>query len=285
MRPPRATPAALVAIASCLFAASADAGVLERVRETGQLRLGYRVDAMPFSYPDAAGLPAGYSVALCTVVAERLRQELGLARLDVAWRQVTAEDRFERVRRGEVDLLCSADTVTLGRRDAVDFSLLTFATGATLLYRADGPKTFGELKGSKVAVLEATTTEQELRDALAEQRIEGVELLTVASHAEGIRRLAAGELGAYFGDGAILLYQWLDSPERDRLKLSSHAFSLEPYALVVPKGDDAFRLLVDRTLAALYRSREIDRIFATSFKGAEPSDFVKALYRLNALDE
>ena len=36
--------------------------------------------------------------------------------------------------------------------------------------------------------------------------------------------------------------------------LSERYFSYETYALALPRADSAFRLLVDKTLAALYRS-------------------------------
>ena len=57
--------------------ASSCRGTLDRVRETGKLVLGYRVDARPFSYQDASGKAIGYSVALCEKVAAEVKAELG----------------------------------------------------------------------------------------------------------------------------------------------------------------------------------------------------------------
>jgi hypothetical protein len=42
---------------------------------------------------------------------------------------------------------------------------------------------------------------------------------------------------------------------------------------------------VDRTLARLYRSKAIDKIFASNFGNAKPSDVLRALYVINALPE
>ncbi len=263
----------------------AEAGVLDRARETGQLRLGYRVDAVPFSFTDATGLPAGYSIELCKSVVEAVRGATGRADLQVEWKQLGAEDRFESLERGETDILCSADSVTLGRRQRADFSLLTFVSGESLLYRADGPSSFEALSGQKVGVRAGTTTEADLRKGLEVARITA-EVVPVQSHEEGVQRLAAGELAAYFGDGAILLFQLLKSPDRERLKMAERPLGIERYALPLPKGDEAFRLLVDRTLARLYRSGEIERVFVTAFgTGARPSELLKALYILGALPD
>ncbi len=53
------------------------------IRSTGKIVLGYRPDAAPMSYRDASGKPTGYSVALCSKVADALKRELSLPSLDV----------------------------------------------------------------------------------------------------------------------------------------------------------------------------------------------------------
>ena len=75
---------------------------------TGNLTLGYRADARPFSYGDEAGTADGYAVALCNEVAERVKSELGLSTLTVEWVPVTVEDQFQAVKENKVDLLCGA---------------------------------------------------------------------------------------------------------------------------------------------------------------------------------
>jgi polar amino acid transport system substrate-binding protein/glutamate/aspartate transport system substrate-binding protein len=272
-------------ILAVVTAAAADAGVLDRAKESRALTLGYRVDTKPFAYRGPGGEPEGYSVALCKAVADEVKATLGLDWLELRFVEVTAESRFEAIETGRIDLLCEATTMTLARRERIDFSLPTFATGATLLYRVDGPQDFAGLAGQKVGVRAGTTTIGFLERRLA---VIGVtaEIVPVRDHDEGIRRLAAGELAAYFGDGAILLYHWLESPDRDRLRLSELTLSHEPYALALPRGDDEFRLVADRALARLYRDGGIDAVFTTSFGTlAKPSDLVRALYILNALPE
>ncbi len=273
--------AAMMALAGGL----AEAGVLERARDTGELRLGYRADAQPFSFTNAEGRAAGYSVELCRAVGREVAAELGLPDLRMVEVLLTAADRLDAIPAGKADILCEATTLTLERRTAMDFSLLTFASGATLLYPVDGATEFSQLAGKKVGVLTGTTTESGLRKALADAKIDA-EVVPVASHSDGIERLVSGEFAAYFGDGAILLYHLLQSPFRDRLKLSDKVLSFEPYALALPKGDDAFRLAADRALARLSRTREIGAIFQHSFgPEAKPSGLVQALWLLNAVPE
>jgi polar amino acid transport system substrate-binding protein/glutamate/aspartate transport system substrate-binding protein len=268
-----------------LGAGTASADMLDRVKQTGELKIGFRADAQPFSYKDEQGIARGYSVDLCRAVAREAAATVGRPDLRVVEVEVTATDRLDAVAAGKVDLLCEATTVTLSRRERMDFSLPTFATGATLLYPVDGARRFEDLVGKKVGVLAGSTTEAGLEAALTKAGI-AAEVVTVPTHAEGIDRLAKGELAAYFGDGAILLYNLLQSPARDRLRLSDLVLSFEPYALALPKGEDAFRLVADRALARLSRSGDVALLFERNFgAGAKPSELVRAMWTLNSLPE
>src|SRR5262245_32192703 len=104
----------LLALAGCLVLMSqfADAGTLDRVRETRTIKLGYRVDAKPHAYRTERGEPAGYSIDLCKEVAAAVIQSIGSA-IKTEFVPVLAEQRFESVRDGKVDLLCDPSTITL----------------------------------------------------------------------------------------------------------------------------------------------------------------------------
>lgn len=277
--------ALLLAAVLTLVAAAAAAGTLERIRDKGVLKIGYREDAPPFSFKNSIGEPAGYSVSLCRVVASRIKQQLKREKLSVEYVPVTAENRFQAVKDGKVDLLCGATTVTLARRELVDFSLPTFVDGASVLLREDGPENFGDLDGEKVGVRAGTTTEEALRNTVEDLAIK-VETIAVKDHKDGVARLLKGEIAAYFADRAILYFLMQGSGEADKLFLSDQQFTYEPYALALQKGDAEFRLAVDRALSRIYRSGEIATVFTAAFgPGAEPTDELSALYRISALPE
>lgn len=266
------------------FACTAQAATLDSIKSTKTVRIGYRPDALPFSFKDSLGEPVGYSVNLCREVAKSLKDQLGLDQIKVDYVELNATNRFEALRDHKVDLLCEATTMTLRRMAQVDFSLQTFITGASLLYRADGPSTFKELDGKKVGVLAGTTTEAELTKELKQSGI-NAEVVKVATHEEGIKKLETNAVSAYFADRAILVYLYINSKKQDQLKLATVTLSLEPYALALPKGDDAFRLAVDKAIARFYRAGGGQDLFKASFPGAQMTDVMQALYLLNAIPE
>ncbi|MDX1402015.1 MAG: transporter substrate-binding domain-containing protein, partial [Kiloniellales bacterium] len=124
------------------ISAPALAGTLERVREAGEFRIGYRVDTEPFSYENELGEVVGYAVDLCRFVAVSVKKHLSLPNMKVTYVPVTAENRFDEIREGRIDILCGPTSVTLSRREIVDFSVFTFIDGASVLYLADGPSNF-----------------------------------------------------------------------------------------------------------------------------------------------
>jgi ABC-type amino acid transport substrate-binding protein len=276
---------ALMAAVTLVLPAMAGAQTLERVHDSGVLKIGYREDAAPHSYKNTIGQPAGYSIELCQAVATDIAAKVGLTELAIEYVPVTTKDRFDAVADGRIDLLCGAATVTLARRELIDFSLFTFIDGAGVLLRADGPDNFAGLAGQKVGVRVATTTEDALHAALQRQGIEAT-VVPVDSHQDGLAKLEAGEITAYFADQAILIFLASRSENPKGLKLGDGQFTLEPYALGLPRGDADFRLTVDRALSRLYRSGEVDRIFTNSFGAkASQSELLRALYVINSLPE
>ncbi len=277
-------PAAVLCGLLIFAATAAEAVTLERIRDSGVIKLGYRSDAAPFSSVATDGRVVGYTIALCESVAGAVRSYLKREDIAVELVPVTAEDRFEVLQAGGIDLLCGATTVTLSRREIVDFSLTTFVTGSSVLFRREGPSNFVDLAGHKVGVRAGTTTEDGLKGALQEAGI-AAQIVAVKNHEEGRRALEAGEISAYFADRAILALLAFGAENPENLVLSQRFFSYEPYALALPRGDSEFRLLVDAALVRLYRSQAIRRIYEVNFGKAQMSDLLRAMYTLNALPD
>ena len=108
-------------------------GTLEQIKKSGEIRIGYPTDAPPLAFNDASGQAAGYSVDLCKRVATVVKESLKLADLKVTFVPLAPADRLEAVARNKVDIECGATTMTLSREEKVDFTLMTFVTGGSLL--------------------------------------------------------------------------------------------------------------------------------------------------------
>jgi polar amino acid transport system substrate-binding protein/glutamate/aspartate transport system substrate-binding protein len=278
--------AAIVATGA-LFGIAAQAGTLDDVRKSGALRIAYREDAPPFSFkPQGGGAPAGFIVDLCRAVANGLGKTIGVADLKVTYVPVSSTDRFEAITGGKADLLCEATSVTLQRRESLGFSIATFLDGASFVIGPNGPKDIARFAGQKVGVLGGTTTEEQLKRALAGAKIEA-EIVRPKTHQEGIDGVVKGTIAAYFGDRGILTALLMAGGSATaNLQLADTYLSVEPYGLALRRGDEDFRLAVDRELSRIYRSGEIGTIFAATFgQGARPSPLLQSLYLVSALPQ
>lgn len=274
--------ATLIAILCVATSTVALADTLARARETGTLRFGFRTDAPPYSYRAANGEPAGYIVDLCREVAAGVGKAEKIASLKLEFVEVSSATRLATLRDGKIDVLCDPTSMTMSRRVMVDFSLPTFIDGAGVLNRANEVYRLEDLQGKKVGVLQSTTTEEVLKSTLSELGIKA-EILPVANHPDGIRNLLAKKIDAYFADRGILSYHLVNSRSQSELKLADQYYTFETYALALPRGDEKFRLLVDGTLADLYRTDRVKSIYARNFGNFPPDQFIKALFVINGV--
>jgi polar amino acid transport system substrate-binding protein/glutamate/aspartate transport system substrate-binding protein len=274
----------LLTLTPTVWVGTVSADVLDRINQDKTIRIAYREDAPPFSYKDKRGEPAGFMVDLCREVAKKLTQQKNLTSLNVAYVPVTAANRFEAIQQQKADLLCEPTSATLARRELVDFSIPTFVDGASLLIRADGPRNLKAMAGKKIGVLAGTTTEEALRNSLKEAGITS-DVIPAKTHAEGLAMLDDGKVSAYFADRSILISLIKDSKAPRKLMLAENYLSVEPYALALPRGDEDFRLAVDRALSHIYRSGEIAAVFKRTFGDAQPGQTLQTLYLIAGLPD
>jgi ABC-type amino acid transport substrate-binding protein len=261
------------------------AGALGRIRSTNTIRLGYREASRPFSFLDDSK-PAGYSVELCTHVANSVATHLKAPNLQTKWVKVTVADRMEAVASGSVDLECGSTTASLSRQERVDFSMLTFIDGGSLLVTdASGIQGVSGLAGKRVALIPGTTTEKALRETLKRRLIDAT-IVPVLDHAAGVAALDTGGADAYASDRSILIGMGRTSRYPERLSLIDEFFSYEPYGLMLRRGDPGFRLAVNRALAQLYRSGAVIPIFEKWFGSMRTAvPLIGAMYIINGLPE
>src|SRR5688500_8030911 len=268
----------------------AGAQTLDKVRKSGVISLGYIDNAAPFSWVDGNGEPQGYSVELCKTVADGIAAQLKRTGLKVRWVKLTIQDRIEAVRAGKVDLECSTTTWTLTRQRLVDFSLVTFVDGGSVLVKGDTAelRRLADFDGKRIAAISGTTTERALRAALQRQTVK-TELVAVKARDEGLALLREGQIDGFASDRTSLIGVVVMSASGGgsaNYRLLDQDFSIEQYALMMKRGDHDFRLAVNRVLAQLYRSRDIDKIYARWLGPlGPPSLLLSATYFIQALSE
>ena len=272
----------------CLaLALPASAQTLDKIRKSGTLTLGYVDHAAPFAYLDGNNEPQGYSVDLCRAVAESIGQQLKRTNLKTRWVKLTLQNRIQAVQKGQVDIECGTATWTLTRQRLVDFSLITFVDGGSVLTRLqdEGMRRLSDFAGKRIAVISGTTTERALREGLARALVQ-TEVVLVKSRDEGLDLLRHEKVNGFASDRTTLIGIVSQRASGDAFRLLDADFSVEQYALMLPRNDPDFRLAVNRGLARLYRSGDIQKVYDRWLGPlGPPSILLSATYFIQSLSE
>jgi ABC-type amino acid transport substrate-binding protein len=281
---------ARIALASILIsnlALAETSSTLEQIKNSDTIRVGYRESLPPMSFLDKNNQPVGYSIELCAHIANGIKSELKNPNIATKYVPVTASNRFDALTNNSIDILCGATTKTLTRAELVDFTQLTFVTGASLLSLASsGIDTIPELQDRKVAVVKNTTTIDSLTQAIKQVDINAT-VVSVDTAAEGIKALVSGEVDAFSSDQIVLIGLVLTNEKPEQFVISEGVFSFEPIAFAVRRNDAEFRLIADRVLSQLNRSGNITPIYLNWFGGyiKEVSPLLEAMFILNSTPE
>jgi ABC-type amino acid transport substrate-binding protein len=276
----------LMALLASPAAAQELTGTLKQIEESGQIRIGYRESEPPMSYLNQDGRPAGYSIDICKEIVTGVETKIGTG-VNVKYVPVTAKGRFEALRANKIDILCGATTKTLSRSERVDFTLLTFVTGASLMTLKDN-QAFDStgFAGARIGVVKATTTEAALKKLLRDTATDAKIVLFDDAQA-GIEALRRKQIDAFSSDQIVLIGLKLKEPDGQNFVIKSEVYSFEPFALAVRRNDADFRLAANRTIADLYRSGKIiaiyDRWIGKFTRKRLP--IFDALIKLNAIPE
>lgn len=257
---------ALLLGASPGASAQAPESTLDRVMETGTLRIGYSPDAAPFSYLDGEGQVVGYSIDLCAQIAHLLQQQLGMDTLEIAHVRRTPSDRVALLQDGQIDLECVASTNNAERRKSVAFSYPHFLAAVRFAaLKAGGPEVVADLKGRTVASTSGTTVIGEL-NAISRERGLNIAVMPTPDHETGFAMMASGRVSAFVMDDILLSNLIANAEDPDLFRLASDTLGpAEPYGLMMRRDDPAFKDAVNGALREIFTGGAIGPIYEKWF--------------------
>ncbi|MBP0639066.1 amino acid ABC transporter substrate-binding protein [Cupriavidus sp. AcVe19-6a] len=229
--------------------------VLDKIRDSGTIVLGYRESALPFSFADDKGQPAGYAVDLCLRAAEAARQKLGLKDLKVRWMPLTPQNRIPAVVNGLVDLDCAPNTNSLERQKQVAFSVSHYVSTVRMLVRADsGIRSLGDLRGKTVVTSAGSTGDRHVRRLKGQY---GYHDVYAKDHGESFLLLESGRAQAFVMDDVLLAGLRARAKDPSQYLIVGPSLSVEQNALMLSKADPEWKRLVDQALATAFTGPDV----------------------------
>lgn len=253
--------AASLSLAALPASAQALRGTLKKIADRGEIVLGHRDAAIPFSYLDGSGRPVGFSLDLCQSVVEAVKRRLGRPDLKVSTVPVTSATRIPLVANGTVDLECGSTTNTVARQSQVAFSVTTFvAAGRLLVKRHAGVAGIADLKGRAVAANQGSNPVRALLALNTGQHL-GIRFLPAKDFAESFVLLETDRAAAIPQDDVLLAGLRANARNPDDYAIVGAPFTVEPYGLVLPREDPDYKALVDGVLIAMMRDGRFEKLY------------------------
>lgn len=261
---------AVALLAAATVQAAEPEGTLDKVKRSGTLVMGIRESSYPLSYLDGSGKAVGYHVDVCGRVADELKARLALPGLKVVQQPVTSQNRIAKMVQGEIDLECGSTTNNASRQRDVAFAPTTFVATVRVAVRKDsGLATLAQLNGKPVATTAGSTSVQLLQARQQGRDFKIVEMQG-ADHAQSFAMLEDGRAAAFVMDDNLLAGLIAASKNPGDYALLPDILSVEPIAVMLRKGDPAFKAVVDDTVKGLMKRGELDRLYAIWFQSPIP---------------
>jgi glutamate/aspartate transport system substrate-binding protein len=246
-------------------------GTLKKIKETGSITIGHRDASIPFSYYDDRQQPVGFAMDICMHVVDAIKSELKLAKIDVKYQLVTSANRIPLMANGTIDLECGSTTNNVARQQQVSFTNSHFVTASRYVTKkASKIAKIDDLKGKTVVSTSGTTNIKQLNDVNNERKL-GINILPANGHAEAFLMVETDRAVAFVMDDILLASLIANSKNPAQYQISSDAFSPpEPYGIMLRRDDPAFKRVVDAATAKLYKSPDVDKLYAKWFQSPIP---------------
>jgi general L-amino acid transport system substrate-binding protein len=234
--------------------ATAPAQTLKAVKDRGSLICGVSQGLPGFSSPDDKGNWTGFDVDFCRAIAAAVLND----GTKVKFTPLSAKDRFEPLKTGEIDLLSRNTTWTLSRDVSYgNFAGVTYYDGQGFMVRkALKVNSALELNGASVCTQTGTTNELNLADYFRANNMK-YEVIAFGTGDETVKAYEAGRCDAFTTDISQLFAEKLKLANANDHVILPEVISKEPLGPLVRHGDDQWFDVVKWTLYAMINAEEL----------------------------
>jgi len=248
----------LAAMLTACASLGGSSGRLELVQQRGELNCGVSGRIPGFSFLGGDGSYAGIDVDICKAVAAAVVGDGD----KVAFRTLTAPERFTALRSGEIDLLSRNTTLNLSRDasggNGVSFAPVVFYDGQGLMVKANsGVRNLEDLGGTTICVGSGTTTEQNLNEGFQALGL-GYTPLKFQEVSQVSAGYLQGRCAAMTADRSQLAALRSGYASPDDHRILGVVMSKEPLAPATIGGEPLMADAVRWTVYALIAAEELD---------------------------
>ena len=216
-------------------------GTLKKIKDTGKITLGVRESSSPFSFLDDNQKVVGYSIDLCMKIVDAVKADLKMPNLEVETLPVTSATRIPLMANGTVDLECGSTTNNIERQQQVAFVDTTFVTANRFVSKKSAGLTkLEDLKGKTLVSTSGTSNLKEVIEINGQKNL-GINIVPAAEHPAAFAMVESDRAQAFAMDDILLYGLVANSKTPSTYVISPEAISIQPYGIMLRKGDPAFK--------------------------------------------
>lgn len=234
---------------------------MAKIQANGKLVCGTKFDVIGFGFKNPTNNEVqGLDADLCRAVADRLG-------VTPEFVEAISANRLPFLTEDKVDIVASTMTVTEERKQEIDFSLVYYVAGQSLLVKKQSDiKSVDDLGGKKVCSGEGSTSEKNVR-----KKAPDAELLLFKTYTEAGQALADARCDAVSTDDTILFGLAQNIPDTE---LRGGTFTEEPLGIGIKKGKDDFVTFINDTLQAMKADGRLKALYDKNVKPYTGKDVV-----------
>ena len=220
----------------------ANADAMADIKAKGTLVVGTKADYRPFGFLDPSGKIVGFEPDLAADIAKRLGVKLELV-------PVVASNRIQFLQQGKIDLMIATMSDTPERRKIVDILDPNYYGSGTnvLAKKSDGIKSWEQLKGKKVCLIQGAFYNKELQEKY------GVDGVAFPGTAEALAALKNGNCVAFAYDDTAIVGE-MQKPEWSAYEMPLDSILFVPWGLAVKQGEKGFADMMSKTATEWHKS-------------------------------
>ena len=241
---------------------------LDKIKQSGALVIGTRTGSPPFAFVNKNNEWVGFSIDLVEqLVKPEVEKAVGKP-IKIEKKESAPATRIPLLSSNAVDLVAETMTDTPQRREAVDFSLTFFYTGAQFLVKKGSPiHGVNDIAGKRIASQQGSTNAKIIREKYPQ-----AQLREFPDQPAAFQALLQGQVDAYTNDGIQLAGLKAKSPKPEEWEIVGDFYSEEPYGMALRKGDAKFKAAIDAGLKKGFESGKYFELYDKWFgaKGEVP---------------
>ena len=240
---------------------AADGTLLRKIQDRGKIVVGVKFDVPMFGLLNpTSNKVEGFDVDVAKEIATTI---FGNADA-IEFKEAVSKNRIPFLQDGTVDLVISTMTINADREQQIDFSVVYYLAGQSLLVpKASAITGIKDLAGKKVGTAKGSTSENNIRKMAPQADVQLFD-----GYAEAVAAMDAGRLDAVTTDDNILI--GFQAKEPNKWKLVGGQFTKEPYGIGIAKGHPELVEVVNKVVKDLKSSGKWKELYKKNIPTTPP---------------